>query len=80
LATGVCVGDGKVYLEPEDFGLDEVERFAIDFDEALAFFAVGDCCCWEGVNDLFRGRLIAYCGKGRGFFVPVFFLPKHCTI
>jgi hypothetical protein len=39
------VGEERVYLESEDFGLDEVERLAIDFDEAFAFFAVGDCCC-----------------------------------
>lgn len=28
--------EGKGYLEAEDFGLDERERFAIDFDEAFA--------------------------------------------
>jgi len=34
-----------VDLESEDFWLDEGERFAIDFDEAFAFLAMGDCGC-----------------------------------
>jgi hypothetical protein len=67
-------------LESEDFGLDEVEGFAVDFDEAFAFFAVGDCCCWGGVSDLFLSRLIASRGWREVVSVPVFFLPKHCTI
>jgi hypothetical protein len=46
-------------LESEDFRLDEVEGFAVDFDEAFAFFAVGDCCCWGEVSDLFLIEFIA---------------------
>ena len=38
---------GSVYLESEDLGLDEGERFAIDFDKAFAFLAVGNCGCWR---------------------------------
>lgn len=33
--------DGFVDFEAEDFGLDEVEGLAIDFDEAFAL--LGDC-------------------------------------
>jgi hypothetical protein len=35
----------KIYFESEDLGLDEVERFAVDFDEAFALLAVSDCGC-----------------------------------
>jgi hypothetical protein len=49
----------RAYFEAEDFGLDEVEGFAVDFDEALAFLAVGDCCRWEVVS------LFAWIGWGR---------------
>ena len=37
MSFGDCgSGREKVYLEAEDFGLDEGERFAVDFDETFA--------------------------------------------
>jgi hypothetical protein len=34
--------EGLVDLEPQDLGLDEVQRLAVDLDEALTGLAVGD--------------------------------------
>lgn len=33
-------GGGEMYLEAEDFGLGEGERFAVDFDEAFALLGL----------------------------------------
>ena len=34
-----------MYLESQDFRLNETERLAVDFDDAFALFAVGDSGC-----------------------------------
>jgi hypothetical protein len=36
---------GKTYFKSEDLGLNQRERFAVDFDEAFALLAMGDCGC-----------------------------------
>jgi hypothetical protein len=42
----------RAYFESEYLGLDERERFAVHFDEAFAFAAVGDCGCCEVLEDI----------------------------
>ena len=72
---------GGEYFESENFGLDERERFAVDSDEAFAFFAVGYCCCWMDVSiHLVDNGCEGFGAQAGRAVVPVFFLPKHCTI
>ena len=57
--------------------MNEVQRLAIDFDKSFALLAVGDGCSCKVVSIL---RLCVAVSSQLWGFVPVFFLPKHCTI